>query len=288
MATSSLRIHYDRDGLLFPLEAMSEAQALVCRQEFEAIEARYGDTPNFRYATNGGINFIVPLLDDLTQRAEILDRVEEIIGPDILAFGVSLFNKPARSTQYISWHQDLTYWGLSGTEEVTAWVALSAATRESGCMRMVPGSHRQDLVEHRDTFHADNLLTRGQEIAVEIDEDKTVDIVLRPGQFSLHHGHTFHGSHPNRSDDRRIGISINYIAPAMAIRTGIKPMVRLVRGEDRHGHFSLAPPPRGVLDPGDIERMREAKSVAEAFYYEGTDQRLVTDAVATKRLGRKT
>ena len=132
---------------------------------------------------------------------------------------------------------------------------------------------------HRDTFHRDNLLSRGQEIAVEVDEASAVDIELRPGQFSLHHGFTMHGSHPNRSADRRIGFSLNYVSPAMHNRYGVKPMVRLVRGEDRHGHFELTPPPRGLLDPRDVELLRKAKAIGETFFYEGTDRRLETDAL---------
>ena len=88
---------------------------------------------------------------------------------------------------------------------MTAWVALSPATIESGCMRFVAGSHKQPIVPHFDTHAEQNLLTRGQEIEVEVEEADATDVVLRPGQVSLHHGHLFHASNPNDSDDRRIG-----------------------------------------------------------------------------------
>lgn len=279
MGTPAVAPDYKRDGFVFPLDAMSEARARDYRTRLEELETAQGDNPDFIYAVNGGINFVVPLIDEITCRTDILDRVEEILGRDIIVFGASLFTKEPRSKYYISWHQDLTYWGMGGTDEVTAWVALSPATVASGCMRMVPGSHRRELVSHRDTFHEDNLLTRGQEIAVPVDERDAMDIVLRPGQFSLHHGHTYHASHANRSDDRRIGISINYISPTMSVRGGTKPMVRLVRGQDEYGHFELVAPPRGVMDARDIEQLRAAKAIAESFYYEGTDRRLATDAV---------
>lgn len=146
-------------------------------------------------------------------------------------------------------------------------------------MRMVPGTHRGKLVPHADTFAEDNLLTRGQSIAEGVDESDAVDIVLRPGQFSLHHGHTFHGSHANQSDDRRIGFSFNYISPAMFNRDGNKMIVRLVRGEDRHGHYELAPTPSGLFAPQDVELLRRSKAIAEDVYYKGTDKRLATDSI---------
>ena len=126
---------------------------------------------------------------------------------------------------------------------------------------------------------ADNLLTRGQSIADDIDESDAVDIVLRPGQFSLHHGHTFHGSHANHSEDRRIGFSFNYISPAMFNRDGNKMIVRLVRGEDRHGHYELAHTPSGLFAPQDVELLRRSKAIAEDVYYKGTDKRLATDSI---------
>ena len=245
----------------------------------EAAEHAYGDDPSFVYATNDGLNVVWPLADEITRRPEILDRVEEIIGPDLIVFSASLFAKPPHSAPYVSWHQDLTYWGFDGDEEVTVWLALSPATVSSGCMRMVPGSHRRELVAHEDTFHPDNLLTRGQSIAEQIDEKKTCDIMLEPGQFSMHHGRTFHGSHPNQSDERRIGLSINYLTPAMRNRDGLKPMARLVRGEDNYGHFQLTPPPHGMMDPRDIELLKRSKEIAQAFYYAGTKKRLPTDAI---------
>lgn len=272
---------FSRNGFVFPFAGMSQARALKYRSALEAVEALYGDDPNFMYATNDGLNVIWPIADEITRLPAILDRVEALLGSDIVVFSTSMFCKPPRSAKFVSWHQDLTYWRLTGTEAVTVWLALSPATRQSGCMRMLPGSHLRELVPHRDTFNRDNLLTRGQSIVEIPNDNDVVDVELLPGQFSVHHGHTFHGSHPNRSHDRRIGISINYVTPAMANRDGIKPMARLVRGRDRYGHFRLTPPPRGLMHPRDVALLRESKAIAETFYYAGTDRRLQTDAIGS-------
>ena len=99
----------------------------------------------------------------------------------------------------MSWHQDGTYWGLSSPDVITAWIALTPSTPQSGCMKVVPGTHRSQ-VPHQDTFAADNLLSRGQEIAVQVNPADAVEIVLAPGEMSLHHVLIFHGSEPNRAD----------------------------------------------------------------------------------------
>jgi ectoine hydroxylase-related dioxygenase (phytanoyl-CoA dioxygenase family) len=157
-----------------------------------------------------------------------------------------LFIKEPKDPAYISWHQDVAYWGLEPYDVLTAWVALSPSTRQSGCMRVLPGSHAGDIAPHKDTYAANNMLSRGQEMQVEVDETKVVDIVLRPGEMSLHHVKIAHGSDPNDADDRRIGLAIRYIPAHVRQTIGADDTATLVRGVDRHGHFE--PEPRPVAD----------------------------------------
>ena len=133
------------------------------------------------------------------------------IGADILCWNTIFWIKEPHSASYVSWHQDLKYWGLDCEDLVTAWLALSPATLESGCMRVLPGSHRAEMLPHDDIYAADNMLTRGQEIAVEVDEQAAVPMQLEAGQMSLHNVRLAHASGPNHSDDRRIGISFHYM-----------------------------------------------------------------------------
>ena len=174
--------------------------------------------------------------------------------------------KEPQTTAFISWHQDLTYWGYDDASEVTAWVALSPATSESGCMRFVPGSHRT-LVEHRDTFDESNMLSRGQEVAVEVDEADAVEAALRPGEMSLHHGHLFHASNRNTSTDRRIGLALRFVTPAMKQVSGRKTFAHLVAGEDRYGHFELLPRATEVMAAGDVANARRAIAVQDEIGY---------------------
>ena len=260
----TIQEQYEADGYVFPLRALSRTQALNYRHKIELLEKQHGQE---RLPSRGYGNIAIDFLDEITRLDSILDPVSEVLGPDLLVWGANLFVKEAHSPSYISWHQDLTYWGLDNTQEVTAWVALTASNVSNGCMKFVKGSHRREIVEHRDTFHEDNLLSRGQAIAVDIDDSQAVDVELLPGEFSLHHGRMFHASSANRSNDRRIGFAIRYISPAMAQTDGKPTIARLVRGRDQHGHFELAPAPSGVLLGDDVERMLRAEALQSRYAY---------------------
>ena len=268
---SPLAARYERDGFLCPYDVISETEAAAILADLEAGEAELAD-PQRRAELSMLRSYparLLPSFDRLIRHPRLLDAVSQILGPDLLAWGSGLFIKEAASPNFVSWHQDLTYWGLDEVNEVTAWVALSPATVESGCMRFVPGSHRKRLVPHRDSFAKDNLLTRGQEIAVEVDEASAVDVVLRPGQASLHHGHLFHASGPNRSSVRRVGAAIRYVTPSMKQTSGARLLVAQVSGRDDYGHFTVAPPPAGRLLAEDFERCRRDVELKRGVLYKG-------------------
>ncbi|MBV9965048.1 MAG: phytanoyl-CoA dioxygenase family protein, partial [Alphaproteobacteria bacterium] len=176
---------YEEQGYLAPIRVMEEGEALALRQKLEAIEAEMGGPlrRDLRHKTH----LLFPFLAELVRHSRILDAVEDVLGPDILCWSSNFFIKEAADPAFVSWHQDSTYWGLSSPDVATAWVALTPSNEANGAMAVIPGSHKLDQIPHRDTFDRHNLLTRGQEIAVEIDEAKAVPLLLRPGEMSLHH-----------------------------------------------------------------------------------------------------
>ena len=238
---------YREQGYFFPIDVLDADEVAANRARLEAFEAGQGQPVHGPQRSKSHLLF--KWVDDLMRHPRILDAVEDLIGPDILCWNTIFWIKEAESPSFVSWHQDVRYWGLDTSELVTAWVALSPATEESGCMRVLPGSHREEVLPHRDEYHDDNLLTRGQEIAVDVDESKTVSMALAPGQASLHNVGLAHASGPNRTDDRRIGISMHYISTRTRQMAGEWDSAALVRGEDRYGHFELAPVPSRDLDP---------------------------------------
>jgi len=260
---------YHEQGYLFPIRALAPEAAASYRQKLEEFEAQGG-------AVQEGLrhkpHLLFTFLDELVRQPAVLDAVEGVIGPNILCWASSFFTKEARSTSYITWHQDLTYWGLEPAEIVTAWIALSPSTVASGAMRVIPGTHTQEVVVHQDTFAEGNLLSRGQEIAVEVDESLAVDVVLQPGEMSLHHVKLFHGSSSNTSDDRRIGFAVRYLPTHVRQVVGEKDSALLVRGVDAHGHFEPETPPVADLDPAAIAQHRATWERQAAVLYRGTDR----------------
>lgn len=249
---------YWRDGFLFPLTVLSPEEAQAARDELERIERDWltADLPH-PLATYKRVNahLVLPLAIRLASDPRVLDAVEAIIGPDIMVYGGEFFIKEARTTHIVTMHQDLTYWGLGATSRmVTAWIALSPATRASGCMDFVSGSHQNPILPHRDSFDENNLLSRGQEIEVDVASADKTAIELQPGEMSLHHGLTIHGSGPNVSDDRRIGYVIRYVAPDVSQEVADRDFATLVRGKDRFGNFEPVPGPQADFDADALAR----------------------------------
>jgi ectoine hydroxylase-related dioxygenase (phytanoyl-CoA dioxygenase family) len=262
--------HYREFGYVAPIRVLDEAEARDYRMKLETVEERFaGGADYLRFKPH----LLFTCLDRLIRHPEILDAVEGAIGPNILCWATNFFTKEPRTTNFISWHQDLTYWGLDPADIVTAWVALSPATVESGCMRFLPGSHKMEVAPHNDTFAADNLLSRGQEIAVEVDEREAVDVELQPGEMSLHHVKLIHGSNPNRSDDRRIGFAIRYVPSYVRQVVGEKDSAVLVRGSDPDRNFEHEKPPVRDLDEAALAQHAAVAARQAALLYRGTGRR---------------
>jgi non-haem Fe2+, alpha-ketoglutarate-dependent halogenase len=260
---------YHRDGYYFPVPALSPAEVAYFRGRLEEHEERTGAPlqGNWRHKAH----LIFTWVDELVHHPKIVDAAEDVLGPDLLCWTTNFFIKEASSPGFVSWHQDAFYWGLSKDSVMTAWVALSPANRESGCMKFLPGSQTQDHLQHVDTFHKDNLLSRGQEIAVEVRSDKTVDCILNPGEMSLHHVKLVHGSEPNRSNDRRIGLAIRYI-PTDVKQLKVRDSATLVRGVDRHKYFDHEPRPNRDLDEAALAAHADAVGRQVKALYSGTDK----------------
>ena len=209
-------------------------------------------------------------LSDFIRTPKILDAVEDLIGPDILVWSTDWWIKEPRSPQFVSWHQDSQYWGLETDRLVTVWVALSPSTERSGCMRVLPGSHTGPDLLHKETYDDDNMLTRGQQITG-IDEGRAVNLEVDTGEATVFAYRIAHASHPNQTDDRRIGLAIRYIPPDTQQAYSNQDSAVLVRGIDRIGNFKSEPEPRYDFDPVTVEFHRESEEIRRQILYHGTD-----------------
>jgi non-haem Fe2+, alpha-ketoglutarate-dependent halogenase len=237
---------YREQGYYAPVRVMPASEAEALRRALEDHEAGTGTLAGpLRHKSH----LLFTWLADLVRHPRILDAVEDVIGPNILCWGSSFFIKEPRHPGFVSWHQDSTYWGLDPADVITAWVAFSDSTPANGAMRVMPATHLMDQVPHRDTFRAENLLSRGQEVEVDVDERKAVMLELQAGDMSLHHVRLIHGSDPNPSGQRRIGFAIRYIPTTVRQVAGSHDSATLVRGVDAYHHFGPEERPDADMSP---------------------------------------
>jgi len=225
---------YADEGYVHPIPVLNRDEVAEARREIEAFETKTGKSLDYPEKSKSYLLF--DWAERLVRHAGILDAVEDLIGPDILVYHATMWIKDAKTPQYILWHQDGTYFYLDPALHVTAWVALSEASVASGCMHVLPGSHKLGQLAHQDDPGEDNLILRGQAIFGRFDDEVGVPMALQPGEISLHHTDLVHCSRPNQADDRRMGFGISYI-PAHVLDVGTPSgSAMLVRGRD-HGHF---------------------------------------------------
>lgn len=238
MLTRQQLDRYERDGIVFPVRVFSAEEAARFRCALDSLADECGEGPRRRF---DGLHLFFDWAYRLVTHAALLDAVEDLLGGDLLVDGTLVFYKPPRDSSYVSWHQDSVYSGWHLTPSVSAWVALSASHRANGCMRVLPGTHKLGLLAHDNVRDDPNLLTkRGERINMSVDESRAADVVLQPGEISLHQSTIIHGSNPNTSDEPRIGFIVRFVTNQTTNRD--RPMLR-VRGAADCSHLRLAEPP---------------------------------------------
>ncbi len=247
-SVASLVDDYLRDGVVWPVPIVDGEEAAQHRGELESAEATIGP---LHYINK--IHTVMRSPYELATHPAVLDVVESFIGPDVLLYNSTYIIKEPGTDAYVAWHQDLTYWGLADDDaQVSMWLALAPATAQSGCMVAVTGSHTEGRVEHVERPDDSNVLLLGQQIEG-LDDSSGVACELAPGEASFHHGWTVHRSNPNITDDRRIGLNVQYVAPHNR-QAGAANTATLVRGTDKSGFYTSEPTPKSQLD---IDRAKE-------------------------------
>ena len=247
---------YWENGFLCPIPAISAQQCEDWRAELEAIESNWLDNGlpralNVYKRVNA--HLVMPLAYEIAAHSAILDVVEGILGPDVLLYSTEFLIKEPHTKHVVTMHQDLAYWGLGEIDGIlTAWLALTPATPQSGCMDFVKGSHKSPIIPHEDSFDELNLLSRGQEIKVNVAEEDKSSGALATGEMSLHHGLMIHGSGANTSDDRRIGVVMRFLSPHVKKPNNAPDYGVAMRGNCDTGNFTLCHAPKGLFNPEDL------------------------------------
>ena len=258
--------HYKDKGYISPINALTSSEANEIRDEIEKIENEW---PGALEGINRNyVHLISPIFNKICLNKNILDAVESIVGKNILICGTTLFIKNPNEKGYVSFHQDAKYIGLEPHNWVTVWLAVTDANEYNGCMRMLPGSHKENLRSHEQKFDENNLLTRGQTIT-NVPLDKTEPIILKAGQVSLHHPLIVHGSGLNQSNDRRIGFVIqSYIGTNVNQVIG-KMFVQKARGEDKFKFHEYSKVPVNLMGKSEIASQNKANEELAKIFYSG-------------------
>jgi non-haem Fe2+, alpha-ketoglutarate-dependent halogenase len=237
-ADGNMLTRYEQDGIVFPISVLSADEVSENRNALQSLAARCGEGSLKRF---DNLHLFFPWAYRLATQRTLLDVVENFLGPDLVIDGTLVFYKPPHDSSYSSWHQDSVYSGWHLTPSISAWIALTSSTRNNGCMRVVPGSHKLGLLEHDTVLDDPNLLNkRGERIRLDVKESDAIDVVLRPGEMSLHHTNIVHGSNPNTSDGPRIGFIVRFVTNRTTNRDRL---VVHARGDGDCSHLRLAPPP---------------------------------------------
>ena len=262
---------YHDEGFISPIRVISEQEALSIKDELEQVEKEFPEEINSESRNNLHLSFA--FLDALAHNKIIVDAIEDLIGPDISLWASVMFIKEPSSKQYVSWHQDATYMGLDSLDFPTPWIALSPSNIETGCMTMIAGSHKTKIQNHEDTFAENNILTRGQVIQ-DVDESKAVDLILQPGEMSIHHGAVIHGSQPNNSNQRRIGFSLQSYMPNNVKQIVGRNLWTHVRGQKRQDDDGmLLDRPRFNMDPNTVAQRKIANENLSEILYKGAKEK---------------
>ena len=262
---------YHDQGFICPIRVISEQEALSIKDELEQVEKEFPEEINSESRNNLHLSFA--FLDALAHNKIIVDAIEDLIGPDISLWASVMFIKEPSSKQYVSWHQDATYMGLDSLDFPTPWIALSPSNIETGCMTMIAGSHKTKIQNHEDTFAENNILTRGQVIQ-DVDESKAVDLILQPGEMSIHHGAVIHGSQPNNSNQRRIGFSLQSYMPNNVKQIVGRNLWTHVRGQKRQDDDGmLLDRPRFNMDPNTVAQRKIANENLSEILYKGAKEK---------------
>lgn len=248
MLTKDQIEQYHRDGYVTPDYRLPDTVLGDIRDAHDRLIRRY---PEFSDYCSALLAFDTWYLT-VARIPEILDMVAQVLGDDIALWNSSFFAKPARVGTRTPWHQDGEYWPIRPLATCTVWIAIDTSTTENGCLRVMPGSHRDTRLARHHENNAPGLSLNLELDDTEFDERQARDIVLQRGQVSLHDVYLFHGSEPNLSDKPRRGLTLRYMPttsvychdePTRFQREGLLEMsqrtVYLMRGIDRSGKNDL-------------------------------------------------
>jgi non-haem Fe2+, alpha-ketoglutarate-dependent halogenase len=258
---------YQKHGFIARTRLISTPHANEARGELEGFIRDYGDHPQFADWCYFKSHMILPWVAGLAMAPGVVEVVREALGPDILLWNSFIPFKAPNSQGHFAWHQDATYWHLTPVEKmVTVWLALSDVYPENGSMGFLPGSHHSGQLAHEMTKDPKSMLRRGQRVTETIDDSTAIWCTLEPGEASLHHPFTLHGSVGNTSGQWRLAVALNYVSADVCPKPGYTESALYIAGDDRNQSFERDPLPAEALSHGALKALDHATALATARY----------------------
>ena len=153
---------------------------------------------------------------------------QQFLGDNVRLWFDSIFTKPAKVGEATPWHQDIGLWTQNPAQKanklrykdaLTVWMAIDQATQENGCLQVIPGSHKTEVVEHIQYEKGLHVELPRERVPEMLDRHGLHHIELAPGEAIVWHAHLWHYSPPNLSDKNRLGIAIVTLRDTDAIET---------------------------------------------------------------------
>lgn len=240
---------FNERGYICPLDIFTPAEAEANRRYFDELIERAKAAGHNSYSINGWHRHCKGIYDLLHEK-RILDCVEDLIGPNLVSIMTHYFSKDPGDQKQVSWHQDASYWPLTPSKVVTAWLAIDDVDMDNGPMTVIPGSHLYGQIPFENSTEGErNVL--GQSVYDPLRwGGEPVPFTMRAGQISLHTDLLLHGSEPNRSTRRRCGLTLRYMPPEVRTREERWANGYICRGKDPDGYWVELPMPEGDQVPG--------------------------------------
>jgi non-haem Fe2+, alpha-ketoglutarate-dependent halogenase len=232
---------FNRDGYVKGVQIFSSGEMAAHRAYFDALLARVLAAGGDSYSISTAHLKYGPVYDLITH-PRIVQCVRDLLGENVVGWGSHYFCKLPRDGKVVHWHQDASYWPMTPSKTVTAWLAIDDADVENACMRFIPGSHHFGHLTYQLTEEAeDAVLNQRVENAEQFGQP--IDVELKAGEISLHSDLLLHGSAANHSDRRRCGLTLRYCAADVRAGLGWNAKGVVVSGEDPTGHWANPPRP---------------------------------------------
>jgi non-haem Fe2+, alpha-ketoglutarate-dependent halogenase len=233
---------FNRDGYLAGIRIFDEEEITNIRRYFDELLAKTLAAGGDSYSITTAHLRYGRVYDMLTD-ARIVTRIKDLIGENVIAWGSHFFCKMPGDGKRVSWHQDSSYWPLTPSMAVTAWLAIDDATVENACMRYIPGSHQLGHLTYT-LSENDEANVLNQTVPDAESLGHPVDVQLKAGEISIHSDLLLHGSEANQSNKRRCGLTLRYCPSLVRAGLGWNAKGVIVSGKDESGHWANPPRPQ--------------------------------------------